>query len=138
MFHTKLTNFFMKYPVMCKVYTDVSGISGIRSLYHSCPSAREIIYKLKLVDYLHVQADKSWHNYNLYLLTGHILVNDELLTVVIFTVVVTVVLRGASVFQHLTPTVTVTPTDRHPTTGHVPLHSALEHDFFIMLMSVNK
>ena len=38
----------MKYHLMCKVYTDVGGI--------------------KLVDYLHVQADNSWYNY--YLITS--------------------------------------------------------------------
>ena len=35
---------------MCKVYTDVGGI---KEIYHVCPPVR----KLKLVDYLHVQAD---------------------------------------------------------------------------------
>ena len=28
-----------------------------------CPPVREIIHSLKLVDYLHVQADKPWYNY---------------------------------------------------------------------------
>ena len=39
--------------MMCKVYTDVGGI------------VRKIIHSLKLVDYLHVQADKPWYNYYL-------------------------------------------------------------------------
>ena len=42
---------------MCKVYTDVGGIN------HVCPPVRKIIHSLKLVDYLHVQADNPWYNY---------------------------------------------------------------------------
>ena len=38
--------------MMCKVYTDVGGVK-----YHVCPPVRKIIHVLKLVDYLHVQAD---------------------------------------------------------------------------------
>ena len=34
-------------------------------LYHVCPPVRKIIHSLKLVDYLHVQADNPWYNYNL-------------------------------------------------------------------------
>ena len=34
-------------------------------LYHSCPPVRKIINSLKLVDYLHVQADNPW--YSLYI-----------------------------------------------------------------------
>ena len=45
---------------MCKVYTD---LGGIKLLYHVCPPVRKIIHSLKLVDYLHVQADKPWYNY---------------------------------------------------------------------------
>ena len=45
---------------MCKVYTDVGGI---KYLYHVCPPVRKIIHSLKLVDYLHVQADNPWYNY---------------------------------------------------------------------------
>ena len=30
------------------------------TVYHSCPPVREIILLLKLVDYLHVQADKRY------------------------------------------------------------------------------
>ena len=52
----------MNYLVMCKVYTDVGGI---KQLYHVCPPVRKIIHSLKLVDYLHVQADNPWYNYNL-------------------------------------------------------------------------
>ena len=47
---------------MCKVYTDVDGI---KSVFHFCPPVhvRKIIHYLKLVDYLHVQADKPCYNY---------------------------------------------------------------------------
>ena len=61
-FYTTFTNFSMKYLVMCKVYTDVCGI---KQLYHVCPHERKIIHSLKLVDYLHVQADNPWYNYYL-------------------------------------------------------------------------
>ena len=44
---------------MCKVYTNVGGI---KQLYHVCPPVRKIIHSLKLVDYLHVQADNPWYN----------------------------------------------------------------------------
>ena len=44
---------------MCKVYIDVGGI---KYLYHIFPPVREIIHSLKLMDYLHVQADKPWYN----------------------------------------------------------------------------
>ena len=47
---------------MCKVYTDVGGI---KQLYHVCPPVRKIIHLLKLMDYLHVQADNPWYNYYL-------------------------------------------------------------------------
>ena len=57
--YTTLTNFSMKYLIMCKVYTDVGGI---KLVYHVCPPVRKIIHSLKLVDYLHVQADKPWYN----------------------------------------------------------------------------
>ena len=46
--------------MMCKVYTDVGGMNY---LYHVCPPVRKITHSLKLVDYLHVQADKPWYNY---------------------------------------------------------------------------
>ena len=49
--YTTLTDFSMKYLVICKVYTDVGGINSYT------------ILKLKLVDYLHVQRDKPWYNY---------------------------------------------------------------------------
>ena len=58
--YTTLTNFSTKYLTMCKVYTDVGGI---KQLYHVCPHVRKIIHSLKLVDYLHVQADNPWYNY---------------------------------------------------------------------------
>ena len=29
-----------------------------------CPHVREIIRSLKILDYLHVQADKQWYNYS--------------------------------------------------------------------------
>ena len=50
--------------MMCKVYTDVGGTNY---LYHVFPPVRKIIHSLKLVDYLHVQADKPWYNYYLFL-----------------------------------------------------------------------
>ena len=58
--YTTLTNFSMNYLMVCKVYTD---IGGIKQLYHVCPPVRKIIHSLKLVDYLHVQADNPWYNY---------------------------------------------------------------------------
>ena len=58
--YTTLANFRTIYLVMCKVYTDVGGI---KQLYHVCPSVRKIIHSLKLVDYLHVQADNASNNY---------------------------------------------------------------------------
>ena len=51
-----------KYLVMCKVYTDVGGINSYTMF---CPPVRKIIHSLKLVDYLHVQADNPWYNYYL-------------------------------------------------------------------------
>ena len=60
-FHWFYTIFTMKYLVMCNVYSD---ISGIKYLYHVCPSVSKIIHSLKLVDYLHVQADNPWYNYH--------------------------------------------------------------------------
>ena len=33
-----------------------------------CPPVRKIIHSLKLVDYLHVQADNPWYNYYLVIL----------------------------------------------------------------------
>ena len=45
---------------MCKVYTDVGGIKW---LYHVCPPVSKIFLSLKVVDYLHVQADDPWYNY---------------------------------------------------------------------------
>ena len=61
-FYTTFTNFSMKYHLMCKVYTDVGGKNGYTM---GCPSVRKIIHSLKLVDYLHVQADNPWYNYYL-------------------------------------------------------------------------
>ena len=58
--YTTLTDLSTKYLVMCKVYTDVGGLKW---LYHVCPPVRKIIHSLKLVDYLHVQADDPWYNY---------------------------------------------------------------------------
>ena len=55
-FYTILPNFSMKYLVMRKVHTDVDGIkksyAAVVYLYV------DIIHSLKLVDYVHVQADK--------------------------------------------------------------------------------
>ena len=59
-YNTTFTNFSMKYLVMCMVYTDDCGI---KQLYHVCPPVRKIIHSLKLVDYLHVQADNPWYYY---------------------------------------------------------------------------
>ena len=53
----------MKYLVMCMVYTDDGGISNSYTM--GCPPVRKIIHSLKLVDYLHVQADNPWYNYYL-------------------------------------------------------------------------
>ena len=61
--YTTLTDFSMKYLAMCMVYTDVGGIEYI---YHVWPPLRKIIRSLKLVDYLHVQADNPWYKYYLY------------------------------------------------------------------------
>ena len=61
-FYTTFTSFSVKYHLMCKVYTDVGGI---KKLCHVCPPVRKIIHSLKLVDYLHVQADNPWYNYYL-------------------------------------------------------------------------
>ena len=58
--YTILTNFSMKYLMVCNVYTDVGGI---KQLYHDCPPVRKIIHSLKLVDYLHIQVDNPWYNY---------------------------------------------------------------------------
>ena len=58
--YTTLTNLSTNYLVMCKAYTDVGGI---KRLYHVYPPVRKIIHSLKLVDYLHVQADNPWYNY---------------------------------------------------------------------------
>ena len=41
-------------------------------MYHVCPPVRKIIYSLKLVDYLHVQADNPWYNYYLTVLLSKI------------------------------------------------------------------
>ena len=59
-FYNNRTNLRTKCFVMCKVYTDVGGIT---ILYHVCPPVHKIIHSLKLVDYLHVQADNPWYNY---------------------------------------------------------------------------
>ena len=64
--YTTFTNFSMKYHLMCKVYTDVGGIKW---LYHVCQLVRKIIHSLKLVGYLHVQADNPWNNYYLLLIS---------------------------------------------------------------------
>ena len=60
--YTTFTNLSMKYLLMCKIYTDVGGI---KQLYHVCPPVRKIIHSLKLVNYLHIQADNPWYNYYL-------------------------------------------------------------------------
>ena len=70
--YTNFTIFRMKYLVMCKIYTDVGGI---KLLHHVCPPVRKIIHSLKLVDYLHVQADNPWYNY--YLTPGQTKLNMQ-------------------------------------------------------------
>ena len=62
MYYTTIANFSMKYLMVCMVYTDGSGI---KQLCYVCPSVREIVHSLKLVDYLHVQAVNQWYNYYL-------------------------------------------------------------------------
>ena len=57
--HITLTNFSMKYLVMCKVYTDVGVLKYLYS--HVCPHVCKIIHSLKLVDYLHVQATNMYY-----------------------------------------------------------------------------
>ena len=49
---------------MCKVYTDVGGIISYTMF---AKPLRKIIHSLKLVDHLHVQADKPWYNYYIYI-----------------------------------------------------------------------
>ena len=61
--YTTFTNFSTKYLVLRKVYTD---LGGIQYLYLVCQPVRKIIHWLKLVDYLHVQADNPLYNYYLY------------------------------------------------------------------------
>ena len=71
--YTTLTNFSMKYLMMCKVYTNVGGI---KRLYYVCLPVCKVIHSLKLVDYLNVQADNPWYNYYLFpidKLVGHTL-----------------------------------------------------------------
>ena len=55
--YTTLTNLSTKYLMMSEIYTNVGGI---KYSYHVCPPVRKIIHSLKLVDYLHVQADNPW------------------------------------------------------------------------------
>ena len=43
-------------------------------LYHVCPPVRKIIHELKLMDYLHVQPDNPWYNYNIRLMYSRSLV----------------------------------------------------------------
>ena len=57
--YATLTNLSKIYLVMCKIFTDVGSL---KKLYHVCPPVRKIIHELKLVDYLHGQADKPWYN----------------------------------------------------------------------------
>ena len=45
-----------------------------------CPPVRKIIHSLKLVDYLHVQADNPWYNYYLTLLNGVVHDSQRLLS----------------------------------------------------------
>ena len=59
--------------MMCKVYTDVGGIKYLNNAYPFI-RVRKIINSLKLVDYLHVQADNPWDNYYIEQLIGKIFI----------------------------------------------------------------
>ena len=61
--YTAITNLSTEYLMKCEVYTD---LGGVKYLYHIFPPVRKIIHSLKLVDYLHVQADNSLYMYNYY------------------------------------------------------------------------
>ena len=51
---------------MCKAYMYMyTDVGGIKLLYRVYPPVRKIINSLKLVDYLPIQADNPWYNYNL-------------------------------------------------------------------------
>ena len=39
--------------------------SRLKYLYHVCPPVRKIIHSLKLVAYLHIQADNPWYNFSM-------------------------------------------------------------------------
>ena len=52
---------------MCNVCTDVGGKNSYTMFVH--------MHSLKLVDYLHVQADNPWYNYYLFLDVSLVLVN---------------------------------------------------------------
>ena len=45
---------------MCKDYTDVGGI---KQLYHTCIPVHKIIDSLKVLEYLHIQADNPQYNH---------------------------------------------------------------------------
>ena len=62
--YTTLTNFITKYHVMFKVYTD---IGDVKELFHVFSPVHMIVHSLRLVDYLHAQADNPCYNY--YLIT---------------------------------------------------------------------
>ena len=44
----------------------MQDLGGINSYTMDCLPVRKIIHSLKLVDYLHIQADNPWYNYNLF------------------------------------------------------------------------
>ena len=50
----------MELLMMCKVYTNASGIKITMFVIHS----------LKLVNYLQVQADNPWYNYDMLFFSG--------------------------------------------------------------------
>ena len=72
--YTTLTDFNTNYLVMCKIYTDVGGISYLN---HVCQPVREIIHLLKLVDYLHITEDKTWYNSLLHVITMQVYVFEN-------------------------------------------------------------
>ena len=63
-------NFFITANSLYSKFTLTSKKSGTNIVvikrvdwFHVCPPVRKMIHSLKLVDYLHVQADNPWYNY---------------------------------------------------------------------------
>ena len=55
----EMSNLSTKSFILSKFYTDEGGKKNSYTMV--CPSVREIIHSLKLVDYLLVQADTPWN-----------------------------------------------------------------------------